>query len=117
MVGHSIRLYMDIPTVDFSNYGNEYNSALLGLVGIVTEGDAIYNYDKQGNPLALGAPVKRDYGWKESEVYLQDSWQALKNLTHHLRPSLRVSTGSGGEDGNSGWGVHDFRAPRAFLIR
>jgi hypothetical protein len=69
------------PTVDFSNYGNEYNSALLGLVGIVTEGDAIYNYDKQGNALALGAPVKRDYGWKESEFYLQDSWQAVKNLT------------------------------------
>jgi hypothetical protein len=69
------------PAVDFSNYGNEYNSALLGLVGIVTEGDAIYNYDKQGNPLALGAPVKRDYGWKESEFYLQDTWKALKNLT------------------------------------
>jgi len=69
------------PAVDFANYGNEYNSALLGLVGIVTEGDAIYNYDKQGNPLAIGAPVKRDYGWKESEFYLQDSWQATKNLT------------------------------------
>ncbi len=69
------------PTVDFSNYGNEYNSALLGLVGIVTEGDAIYNYDKQGNPLAVGTPVKRDYGWKESEFYLQDSWKAQKNLT------------------------------------
>jgi hypothetical protein len=69
------------PAVDFSNYGNQYNSALLGLVGIVTEGDAIYNYDKQGNPLALGTPVKRDYGWKESEFYLQDTWKALKNLT------------------------------------
>jgi hypothetical protein len=69
------------PAVDFSNYGNEYNSALLGITGIITEGDAIYNYDKQGNALALGAPVKRDYGWKESEFYLQDSWKALKNLT------------------------------------
>jgi Carboxypeptidase regulatory-like domain len=69
------------PTVDFSNYGNEYNSALLGITGIITEGDAIYNYDKQGTPLAIGAPVKRDYGWKESEFYLQDSWKALKNLT------------------------------------
>jgi carboxypeptidase family protein len=69
------------PTVDFSNYGNEYNSALLGITGIITEGDAIYNYDKQGNPLAVGAPVTRDYGWKESEFYLQDSWKALKNLT------------------------------------
>ena len=77
------------PTVDFSNYGNEYNDALLGLVGIVTEGDAIYNYDKQGTPLAVGTPVKRDYAWKESEFYLQDSWQALKNLT--LTYGLRYS--------------------------
>jgi hypothetical protein len=33
-----------------------------------TEGDAIYNYNKQGTPLAVGAPVTRDYGWKENEV-------------------------------------------------
>jgi hypothetical protein len=69
------------PAVDFSNYGNEYNSALLGLVGIVTEGDAIYNYDKQGNPLPLGTTVKREYGWKESEAYFQDSWKARHDLT------------------------------------
>jgi hypothetical protein len=69
------------PKVDFANYGNEYNSALLGVVGIITEGDAIYNYDKQGNALALGAPVKRDYGWKESEVYFQDTWKARPDLT------------------------------------
>src|SRR5580698_2123690 len=69
------------PTVDFSNYGNEYNSALLGITGIITEGDAIYNYDKSGTTLAVGAPVKRDYGWKESEFYFQDTWKATKNLT------------------------------------
>jgi Carboxypeptidase regulatory-like domain len=77
------------PPVDFANYGNEYNSALLGLVGIITEGDAIYNYDKQGTPLAVGAPVKRDYGWKEAEFYFQDSWKATKNLT--LTYGLRYS--------------------------
>ncbi len=77
------------PAVDFANYGNEYNSALLGLVGIVTEGDAIYNYDKEGNPLALGTAVTRDYGWKETEFYLQDSWKATRNLT--LTYGLRYS--------------------------
>ncbi len=69
------------PAVDFANYGNIYNSALLGITGIVTEGDAIYNYDKQGTPLATGSPVKRDYGWKESEFYFQDSWKARPDLT------------------------------------
>ncbi|MFT4113753.1 carboxypeptidase regulatory-like domain-containing protein [Silvibacterium sp.] len=77
------------PAVDFSNYGNEYNSALLGITGIITEADAIYNYDKQGTALAIGAPVKRDYGWKEFEFYAQDSWKALKNLT--LTYGLRYS--------------------------
>jgi hypothetical protein len=69
------------PAVDFSNYGNEYNSALLGITGIITEGDAIYNYNKQGTALAIGAPVKRDYGWKETELYFQDSWKARSDLT------------------------------------
>lgn len=69
------------PAVDYSNYGNEYNDAILALTGIITEGDAIYNYDKTGTPQALGAPVKRDYGWKESEFYAQDTWKALPNLT------------------------------------
>jgi hypothetical protein len=77
------------PAVDFANYGNEYNSALLSIAGIITEGDAIYNYDKQGNALALGSPVKRDYGWKETELYFQDSWKATHNLT--LTYGLRYS--------------------------
>jgi hypothetical protein len=69
------------PTVDFSNFGNLYNSALMALVGVIPEADAIYNYNKQGVPLALGTPVTRDYGWKESEFYAQDSWRATPNLT------------------------------------
>ena len=45
------------PAVDFANYGNEYNAALLGLVGIVTEGDAIYNYDKNKAIHSRSAPL------------------------------------------------------------
>jgi Carboxypeptidase regulatory-like domain len=69
---------------------NNYNSALLGLVGIITEGDAIYNYTKQGTALPLGTTIKRDYRWNEYEFYAQDSWKALKNLTltYGLRWSL-----------------------------
>ncbi len=69
------------PAVDFSNFGNEYNSALLAVVGIIPEADAVYNYNKQGTPLAVGAPVTRNYGWKENEVYGQDTWRATPNLT------------------------------------
>lgn len=69
------------PAVDFSNFGNLYNSALLAVTGIIPEADAIYNYNKQGTPLALGTAVTRDYGWKEAEFYAQDSWRALPTLT------------------------------------
>lgn len=44
-------------------------------VGMVTEGNAIYNYDKNGNPLALGSALVRNYRWAEFEPYVQDSWR------------------------------------------
>jgi hypothetical protein len=77
------------PAVDFSNYGNQYNDAIMNLVGTITEGDAVYNYKKDGSTLALGAPLKRDYRWNEYEFYAQDTWKALSNLT--LTYGLRYS--------------------------
>jgi hypothetical protein len=69
------------PAVDFANYGNEYNAALMNIVGTITEGDAVYNYNKDGSTLAIGAPLKRDYHWNEYEIYAQDTWKVLSNLT------------------------------------
>ncbi|HEX4311177.1 MAG TPA: carboxypeptidase-like regulatory domain-containing protein [Acidobacteriaceae bacterium] len=77
------------PAVDFANYGNEYNAAIMDLVGTVTEGDAVYNYDKSGTALALGTPIKRDYRWNEYEFYGQDTWRVLPTLT--LTYGLRYS--------------------------
>ena len=69
------------PAVDFSNYGNEYNDALMNVVGTLPEADAIYNYAKTGNALALGTPIKRDYRWNEYEFYGQDTWRVTSALT------------------------------------
>ena len=77
------------PAVDFANYGNEYNAALMDLVGTVTEGDAIYNYTKTGSTLAVGAPISRNYRWNEYEFYAQDTWRLLPSLT--LTYGLRYS--------------------------
>ncbi|MGB6688877.1 MAG: carboxypeptidase regulatory-like domain-containing protein [Terracidiphilus sp.] len=77
------------PPVDFSNYGNEYNDAIMNLVGTITEGLAIYNYNKSGSPLAIGAPVERNYRWNEYEFYGQDTWRILNSLT--LTYGLRYS--------------------------
>ena len=69
------------PAVDFANYGNEYNDALMDTVGTITEGDAVYNYTRTGSTLAVGAPLKRDYRWNEYEIYAQDTWNVTHNLT------------------------------------
>lgn len=77
------------PAVDFSNYGNEYNAALMNVVGTITEGDAIYNYTKTGSTVALGTPIKRNYRWNEYEFYGQDTWRLRSSLT--LTYGLRYS--------------------------
>ncbi|MBS1839946.1 MAG: carboxypeptidase regulatory-like domain-containing protein [Acidobacteria bacterium] len=64
-----------------NDFRYSYDSAIMDVVGVVTEGDAIYNYDRNGNPLALGTPVQREYHWNEFDWYGQDSWRLRKNLT------------------------------------
>lgn len=76
------------PTVDV-NFQNEYNNAIMDLIGTITEGDARYNYTKTGGTLAVGAPVTREYRWNEYEFYGQDSWRMTSSLT--LTYGLRYS--------------------------
>lgn len=59
----------------------QYDNIIMTLVGMVTEGNAIYNYDKNGNPLSLGSALVRNYRWAEFEPYAQDSWKVTHNLT------------------------------------
>ena len=72
------------------DFGNSYDFPLIALMGIVTEVDATYNYNKDGRLLAQGAPVKRHYGADSFEMYAQDSWKIKPNLTfiYGLRYSL-----------------------------
>lgn len=62
-------------------FGRQYDNTVMTLVGMVTQGNAIYNYDKTGTPLALGSPLVRDFKWNEYESYAQDSWKVTRNLT------------------------------------
>jgi hypothetical protein len=67
-----------------------YDYPILGLLGMVSDVVANYNYDKSGNVLASGAPVKRRYGLNWYEFYGQDSWRIKPNITvtYGLRWSL-----------------------------
>ena len=77
------------PAVDFANYANEYNAALMNVVGTITEADAIYNYNKDGSAVPLGNSIKRNYRWNEYEFYGQDTWRLNSALT--LTYGLRYS--------------------------
>jgi hypothetical protein len=67
-----------------------YDYPMLGLLGMVSLVNSNNNYDQQGNPLPVGAPVKRDWGLDWYEFYGQDSWRIKPNLTltYGLRWSL-----------------------------
>jgi hypothetical protein len=77
------------PAVD-GGFNLNYNYPLAAMMGLVTQLDATYNFDKAGNPIPLGQPLKRNYAANEFEFYVQDSWRIKKNLTvnYGLRYSL-----------------------------
>jgi TonB dependent receptor len=54
---------------------------VLGLLGMVSDIVGNYNYDKSGNALAPGVPVKRNYGLNWYEFYGQDAFRVKSNLT------------------------------------
>jgi len=68
-------------TPNNTGYDTAYDGAIMDVVGLITLGNAVYNYTKSGTALPVGAPVVRDYRWHELEFYGQDNWKALPNLT------------------------------------
>lgn len=62
-------------------FGSSYDSAAGIEYGILAEGDGVYNFDRNGNALAQGAPVKRDYAINDYDFYGQDSWRMTPHLT------------------------------------
>jgi len=77
------------PEVDLADKAG-YDRPMIGLLGIVSDVVAQYNYDKSGNLLPQGAPLQRRYGLDWYEFYVQDSWRVKSNLTvtYGLRWSL-----------------------------
>jgi hypothetical protein len=67
-----------------------YNYPLIAMLGMVSELDATFNFDKKGTALPQGAPLTRRFGADEYEFYAQDSYRIKPNLTinYGLRYSL-----------------------------
>src|ERR1700688_4657153 len=52
---------------------------------MITLGNAVYNYGRDGKPIAANAPVVRHFAEDSYEMYIQDVWK--------LKPSLTVTAG------------------------
>lgn len=72
-----------------SNY-TQFRYAMADVMGLVTQGNAQYNYLVDGTVLAQGQPVLRNFKNKEYELYAQDTWKLTRslNVTAGLRWAL-----------------------------
>jgi len=77
------------PFVD-SGFGEDYDFAAVGLAGIVTVSNVIYNQTKDGAQIPSGELVPRHFKSWEAEWYAQDAWRVKPNIvvTAGLRYSL-----------------------------
>ncbi|HKS80920.1 MAG TPA: TonB-dependent receptor [Candidatus Acidoferrales bacterium] len=75
------------PAVDPS-FVTSYDWPLIGMLGMVSEVDAQYNYhlnpDGTGTPLNQGASVVRNFSTDEFDFYAQDSWKIRPNFTFNF---------------------------------
>ena len=73
------------PAVDLQILPIADDYPLLALLGMVTEVDAQYNFDKTGKPLAQGAPVVRRYG--------VDSYGLISRMFGKVKPNFTLTLG------------------------
>jgi hypothetical protein len=68
------------PFVD-PNFANSYDFPLQALMGMITEVDAQYNFNRDGSALPEGAALRRNYGIDGYEFYGQDTWKVTPTFT------------------------------------
>jgi carboxypeptidase family protein len=77
-----------VPGVD-PNSQTDYVRKMTDLLGIISEGDAQYNYGINGNALPEGTGIARTFANNEYEMYGHDTWKVTRGLT--VSGGLRVS--------------------------
>ena len=63
-----------VPAVSPS-FSSGFGDPWLTLLGVISQPTGNYNYDRDGNALPEGEPVRRKYAADEYEFYVQDSWR------------------------------------------
>jgi len=69
-----------LPAVDPS-FANSYDYPITTLMGMVTQVDARYNFNRRGGTLAQGAPIDRRFAIDGYEFYAQDVWKLKPTFT------------------------------------
>ncbi|WP_321477941.1 carboxypeptidase-like regulatory domain-containing protein [uncultured Paludibaculum sp.] len=69
--------FENLPSSQYTNF----RYAMTDVLGLVTQGNAQYNYKVDGTVLPEGAPVVRNFKNQEYEFYLQDTWHVSRALT------------------------------------
>lgn len=81
---------LNAPWTDMNpNQYTLFRYAMADVMGLVTQGNAQYNYLVDGTVLANGAPVQRRFKANEYEFYVQDTWKVHRQLT--LTAGIRYS--------------------------
>ncbi|HEY8459835.1 MAG TPA: carboxypeptidase-like regulatory domain-containing protein, partial [Blastocatellia bacterium] len=71
----------DLRPADIGGGAVAFSDSMMALLGIISQGNAVYNFDATGRVLDIGEPVRRRFGADEYEFYAQDSWRVRPNLT------------------------------------
>ena len=69
------------PWTDISGSPTMVRYSLTAAMGLVTQGNAQYNYKVDGSVLANGDAVLRNFKSQEYELYVQDTWKISRGLS------------------------------------
>jgi hypothetical protein len=73
---------LNAPFTDMnSRFRVSFRDAAAAVLGLVTQGNAQYNYLTDGTVLGQGEPVQRNFNNNEYEFFVSDSWRIKPNLT------------------------------------
>ena len=72
--------YLLLPDVNPSTL-SDYTNQMVNLLGLVSQGTADYNYNKQGQLLPQGQGISRDFADNEFETYFMDTWKVTRGFT------------------------------------
>jgi hypothetical protein len=76
-----------------------YRAAAGHALGVLPQGNAVYNYELDGKVIPVGTPLARTFGNEEYEFYGQDTWKVGRSLTlsaglrYLLAPPVRETNG------------------------